>query len=67
MSVIRALSGAKRISASDCRTIAIYEYTPYSKECVTKHARGKTSREHRPGDHLSNNSMSFSPSLCKAW
>jgi hypothetical protein len=28
MSVIRPLSGVKRTSASDCQTIAIYEYTP---------------------------------------
>jgi hypothetical protein len=28
MSAIRSLSEAKRTSASDCRTTAIYEYTP---------------------------------------
>ena len=28
MSAIWLLSGAKRTSASDCRTIAIYKYTP---------------------------------------
>jgi hypothetical protein len=28
MSAIGPLSKAKRTSASDCRTIAIYEYTP---------------------------------------
>ena len=29
MSALRPPSGAKRTSANDCRTIAIYEYTPY--------------------------------------
>jgi hypothetical protein len=29
MSAIRPLSGVVRTSASDCRTIAIYQYTPW--------------------------------------
>jgi hypothetical protein len=31
MSATGPLSKAKRTSASDCRTIAIYEYTPWKR------------------------------------
>ena len=48
MSAISPLSKAKRTSASDCRTIAIYEYTPECPDSEVRIIVRDRTRRHHP-------------------